>query len=367
MDSGAEIEELRKLELLQQQLDQDPRPACPFFAKVGACRYGPTCSRAHFYPPESTTMLIQNMHQDALLIPKGRTLALEDEELADEVDEKQLHDNFLEFFNDTHEEFQRFGSIVQFKVCRNVCPHLRGNVYVQYSKPSETAEAIKTFNGRFFGGVQLACFLVNVPSWKQAICGTSRCPKGEMCNFLHVFRNPNGLYKDADYDFEELDRRRGGGRGERGDRKDDRERDSRDSRDRRDRDREREGGERDRDRGSRREPYGYREREREQGREREYDGDRGSRYIGRGGARDEYRPRVDDDRRRDEYRKPEEHIRRQDEYRRLGGNINGGRQRSRSPGFARRTGGDGRNEPNVDSSKKNEGGGGIRSTGESDY
>ncbi|KAJ3064360.1 U2 small nuclear ribonucleoprotein auxiliary factor 35 kDa subunit- protein 2 [Podochytrium sp. JEL0797] len=206
----------------------DDRPQCPFFSKVGACRYGkcthllkasesqpdlfsgPACSRSHLLPAPGTgiTVLLANMHQDPLLVPKLRMRGLEDEELAEEVDENALNKNFLEFFEDTHEEFQAVGDIVQFKVCKNMTPHLRGNVYIQYSKPEQAVAAVEKFNNRFFGGIQLSCLIVSVPSWKQAICGTRMCPKGEMCNFLHVFQNPNGLYKDADNDFEEPGRDR---------------------------------------------------------------------------------------------------------------------------------------------------------------
>ncbi|KAI9348645.1 hypothetical protein BDR26DRAFT_931032 [Obelidium mucronatum] len=281
-----QLEELRRLEQLQQHLQQDTRPPCPFFAKVGACRYGNTCSRAHLYPPESTVMLILNMHQDALLIPKSRPLAtLEDEELGDdEIDEKQLEANFIEFFQDTHPEFLNVGNIVQFK--------LRGNVYVQYSTPAETATALQKFNGRFFGGIQLSCHL-----------GTRM-----------------GLYKDADYDFEEVDdrggrRRRGGGGDHHRDSRDydrdgRRHRDSRDGRElreHRDLDRNRDvirderiGSDRDR-----RASYD-RDNERERGRMERGGEDS---YASRGGGRrDEYRGGRS--RHSDGYRKPEEYRRR---------------------------------------------------------
>ena len=31
----------------------------------------------------------------------------------------------------------------------------------------------------------------------------NQCPKGIQCNFLHVYKNPGGLYSDADRDFED--------------------------------------------------------------------------------------------------------------------------------------------------------------------
>lgn len=35
---------------------------CPFHLKTGACRFGSRCSRIHFYPDKSCTLLIKNMY-----------------------------------------------------------------------------------------------------------------------------------------------------------------------------------------------------------------------------------------------------------------------------------------------------------------
>lgn len=35
---------------------------CPFHLKTGACRFGLRCSRVHFYPEKSCTLLIRNMY-----------------------------------------------------------------------------------------------------------------------------------------------------------------------------------------------------------------------------------------------------------------------------------------------------------------
>lgn len=35
---------------------------CPFHIKTGACRFGQRCSRVHFYPDKSCTLLIKNMY-----------------------------------------------------------------------------------------------------------------------------------------------------------------------------------------------------------------------------------------------------------------------------------------------------------------
>nr|CAD7423478.1 unnamed protein product [Timema monikensis] len=129
------------------------KPLCPFFSKTGACRFGDRCSR--------------------------------------------------EFFDDVLLEFERFGRVVQFKVCRNFEPHLRGNVYVEYASTQDAVGAFQKFQGRWYGGRQLNVEFTSVPSWRNAICGLffkARCPKGKGCNFLHVFRNPNNAFANADLD-----------------------------------------------------------------------------------------------------------------------------------------------------------------------
>ena len=35
---------------------------CPFFLKTGACRFGDTCSRHHYHPQSSTTLLVPGMY-----------------------------------------------------------------------------------------------------------------------------------------------------------------------------------------------------------------------------------------------------------------------------------------------------------------
>ncbi|KAJ3099580.1 U2 small nuclear ribonucleoprotein auxiliary factor 35 kDa subunit- protein 2 [Phlyctochytrium planicorne] len=182
---------------------QQGREHCSFYTKVGACRYGDQCGRGHFRPTASKVIMIPNMHDDPLLRPVGGIDELSDS--LDSPDEEELIKRFEEFFEDAHPEFAAIGKVVQFKVCRNMVPHLRGNVFVQYSTEEEAARAVAVFDGRFFGGRRLTCELVPVTSWKVALCGVydrRRCPKGESCNFLHVFNNPRNMYREADFDWD---------------------------------------------------------------------------------------------------------------------------------------------------------------------
>lgn len=175
---------------------------CPFFLKTGACRFGDRCSRKHVYPTTSPTLMIRGMF---------RTFGMEELRRDDydmdaclEHSEEELHESFLEFYHDVLPEFKSVGKVVQFKVCCNYEPHLRGNVYIQFEIEEHCKEAFIKFNGRWYAGRQLHCEICPVTRWKNAICGLfdrQKCPKGKHCNFLHVFRNPGNEFWEADRDL----------------------------------------------------------------------------------------------------------------------------------------------------------------------
>ncbi|XP_022861606.1 zinc finger CCCH domain-containing protein 5 isoform X4 [Olea europaea var. sylvestris] len=132
---------------------------CPFHLKTGACRFGSSCSRIHFYPDKSCTLLIKNMYN-------GPGLSWEQDEGLEYTDE-EIERAYEEFYEDVHTEFLKFGELVNFKV---------------------------------------QCEYVGLTRWKIAICGEfmklklKSCSRGTACNFIHCFRNPGGDYEWADWD-----------------------------------------------------------------------------------------------------------------------------------------------------------------------
>ncbi|XP_011486957.1 U2 small nuclear ribonucleoprotein auxiliary factor 35 kDa subunit-related protein 2 [Oryzias latipes] len=175
---------------------------CPFFLKTGACRFGERCSRKHVYPTSSPTLMIRGM-----FMTFGMEQLRRDDYDMDaclEHSEEDLHESFLEFYHDVLPEFKSVGKVVQFKVCCNYEPHLKGNVYIQFETDDQCKEALMKFNGRWYAGRQLQCEISPVTRWKNAICGLfdrRKCPKGKHCNFLHVFRNPGNEFWEADRDL----------------------------------------------------------------------------------------------------------------------------------------------------------------------
>ncbi|AQK71777.1 rough endosperm3 [Zea mays] len=138
---------------------QEDKAHCPFHLKTGACRFGLRCSRVHFYPDKSITLLMKNMYN-------GPGLALEQDEGLEFTDE-EIEQSYEEFYEDVHTEFLKFGELVNFKI---------------------------------------TCEFVAVTRWKAAICGEymrsryKTCSHGVACNFIHCFRNPGGDYEWADWD-----------------------------------------------------------------------------------------------------------------------------------------------------------------------
>ncbi|KAJ0969402.1 hypothetical protein J5N97_022279 [Dioscorea zingiberensis] len=192
----------REVENASQQIpnfgtEQD-KTHCPFHLKTGACRFGSRCSRVHFYPDKSCTLLIKNMYN-------GPGLAWEQDEGLEYTDE-EVERCYEEFYEDVHTEFLKFGELINFKVCRNGSYHLRGNVYVHYKALESAILAFNTMNSRYFAGKQITCEFVGVTRWKVAICGEymksrlKTCSRGTACNFIHCFRNPGGDYEWADWD-----------------------------------------------------------------------------------------------------------------------------------------------------------------------
>ncbi|XP_010475893.1 PREDICTED: zinc finger CCCH domain-containing protein 5-like [Camelina sativa] len=171
---------------------------CPFHLKTGACRFGPRCSRVHFYPSKSCTLLMKNMYN-------GPGIAWEQDEGLEYTDE-EAERCYEEFYEDVHTEFQKYGELINFKVCRNGSFHLKGNVYVHYRSLESASLAYQSINGRYFAGKQVKCEFVNISKWKVAICGEymksrlKTCSRGSACNFIHCFRNPGGDYEWADHD-----------------------------------------------------------------------------------------------------------------------------------------------------------------------
>lgn len=173
--------------------DQIP---CPFFSKVAACRFRDNCSRNHIRPGISDTLLIPGFYRNFEL-----NLRYEREfdiDISLECDEKEAYAKFYEFFEDILVELKSYGQIIELNICRNQEIHLMGNVYVQYRSKRHSLKAYRNLCGRYYGGRKITAEFCTIPSWSEAVCGLffrKMCPKGQNCNYLHLYKNPGGKYQ----------------------------------------------------------------------------------------------------------------------------------------------------------------------------
>jgi len=186
------------------------KPRCPFYDAVGCCRYGDKCSRRHKHYKCTTTLLMPGMFKTFAFdmtrrAKKSGGVKGDDYGISLEYTDEDLYGDFEEFSKDVLLELDKFGRVVQFKVCCNRTDHLQGNVYVEYEKKRHAKRAFEKLHQRFYDGKRVQCRYIKIKSWKRAICGMhyrrGHCTHGDRCSFLHVFKDKSGKFRKADNDY----------------------------------------------------------------------------------------------------------------------------------------------------------------------
>lgn len=130
-------------------------PQCPFYFKIGACRHGDRCSRAHNKPSVSPTLLLRNLYENraagsAAAVTARDARGLPASAAASSSSASQA--DFEAFYEDVFEELARYGRLDALNVCDNVADHLVGAVYAQWADEASAAAAHADLNGRFYEG-----------------------------------------------------------------------------------------------------------------------------------------------------------------------------------------------------------------------
>lgn len=114
-------------ELKEPIITNPGQEMCNFFLKTGCCRFGDRCLKNHIRPGVSNIILIPKFfHHISLDNHKyGNDIKLE-------CTEQDIYEAFIEFYFDVLPEFEQIGKVTQFRVCYNLMPHLKGNVYVEF-------------------------------------------------------------------------------------------------------------------------------------------------------------------------------------------------------------------------------------------
>uniref|UniRef100_A0A7E4ZQH0 C3H1-type domain-containing protein n=1 Tax=Panagrellus redivivus TaxID=6233 RepID=A0A7E4ZQH0_PANRE len=158
--------------------DQE-KELCAFYKRIGACRHGAKCSRAHVLPKKSKTVVLRNLYRYAQ--PHSTQIT---------CNSKESMAIFEEFYEEVFTEIDSaYGTIAQMHVCENMGEHLIGNVYVKFLSYSAANRAVTGLNNRYFARLPIYAELSPVENFHDAVCRqheAGECTRGGFCNFLHV-------------------------------------------------------------------------------------------------------------------------------------------------------------------------------------
>ncbi|KAF7459452.1 putative U2 snRNP auxiliary factor [Cryptosporidium felis] len=176
---------------------EEDRVNCPFYWKIGACRHGDQCSRNHYKPTSSPTIIMRHIYENspiALAIAEGQEVS---DKLADEEADK-----VEKFYEEIFRELSKFGEISELLVCDNIGDHMIGNVYVRFSTEEYAKAALMNLRGKLYSGKPIKIELSPVSDFKEARCRQyidGCCNRGGYCNFMHIKHVPRCV-KDRIFD-----------------------------------------------------------------------------------------------------------------------------------------------------------------------
>lgn len=122
---------------------EEDKVNCPFYFKIGACRYENKCLRIHNRPSESQTVLIKHMYQNS-----PTELALAQGNRVSEEDAKKALDHYEEFYEEVFLELANYGEVDDLIICDNIGDHMKGNVYVKYVRETEALKCMMALKSR---------------------------------------------------------------------------------------------------------------------------------------------------------------------------------------------------------------------------
>ena len=163
---------------------EEDKVNCSFFFKIGACRHGDKCTRLHYKPPVSQTLLIPHMYDNppiALAMAEGAQIP------EDQAMEAVRH--FEDFYEEVFLELANYGELEELIVCDNIGDHLVGNVYVKFAKESDAENCMKCLTGRYYAGKLIIPEYSPVTDFREARCrqyDEGVCSRGGYCNFMHL-------------------------------------------------------------------------------------------------------------------------------------------------------------------------------------
>ena len=201
------VKEVKKIRVEQQVVPMTHLPfspvahrECSFFVKIGACRFGDGCMKLHSYPPVSKTLVFPHLFSEIGV--SGSMVDKREQDVELEIDDTELYQRYLAFYDDVYPEVRLCGRVLRFEVCANYASHLKGNVFVEFERTEDAVRCRLALNGRWYNRRLVRCEFSSVGEFNRAICeevspdadrlkqlrGKRPCTRGNSCNYWHVFK-----------------------------------------------------------------------------------------------------------------------------------------------------------------------------------
>eukprot|EP01029_Cantina_marsupialis_P002092 TRINITY_DN1190_c0_g1_i1.p1 TRINITY_DN1190_c0_g1~~TRINITY_DN1190_c0_g1_i1.p1 ORF type:complete len:297 (-),score=89.49 TRINITY_DN1190_c0_g1_i1:144-1034(-) len=172
---------------------EEDKVNCPFFFKIGACRHGDRCSRAHHKPLFSQTICLPHMYQN----PMSNYIGIQG--AAPNMDQEKLQADFEDFYEEIFDELAKHGEVEELIVLDNLGDHMVGNVYCKFYAEEDAQQAQQALHTRFYAGRPLIVEYCPVTDFREARCrqfDEANCGRGGYCNFMHMKPVSRSLKKD---------------------------------------------------------------------------------------------------------------------------------------------------------------------------
>ncbi|OLQ13327.1 Splicing factor U2af small subunit B [Symbiodinium microadriaticum] len=123
---------------------EEDRVNCPFYFKIGACRNGDRCNRAHSKPTSGNTILIPHLYP---CIPEAMAVA-NDDEWDDETYARQ-QEHLEHFYEEVFLELAKFGEAM-VALCEDAEYRGQLSAWLQKKKSGTSAFRMREYNKRYF-------------------------------------------------------------------------------------------------------------------------------------------------------------------------------------------------------------------------
>lgn len=172
-------------------INEEDRINCPFYHRIGSCRNGDRCTRAHNKPSASQTLLLPHLYPNS---PESMAIANDDD--WDEAMYARAQEHVEIFYEEVFLELAKYGEIEDMVVLDNVAEHMRGSVYVKYYQDGDAERALKGLGNRFYDACLIQPEYSPVMDFRDARCRAfheTRCNRGGLCNFMHIKHIPRAV------------------------------------------------------------------------------------------------------------------------------------------------------------------------------